>query len=146
MQGLRGLVQREEVSHAAKSFFTDMVFDTFSVDGGRRWADSQSEEEAVNDFVSMLASFGQLFSLRSQFDWRMSCRDDESRFLETADRTTGSHMAYTKTICQVFDATLAKFGDDFRDGFDIVFGDFRSMVIARALVLIMTAIFHGISA
>lgn len=107
-----------------------MVFETFGVGLGGFGRDAEAEEKGDDEFVAAAAGFGEVAAGRGEGDGFVGRGVDEAAFLEALDRLDGGGVGDAEAAGEIGDAGLAGFGDEFGDGFDVIFGRFEVVLAA----------------
>ena len=130
----------EELLHLPQGLRADVVFDAFGVGGGGFLADAEGQQKLVHDLVSAAGRFCETRALTRQLDGSIRFGRHQTVALQPSDRSIGRDVSHPEMGREV-DQPAGSFGvDQIGDGFDVILGEFRSMIIADALVQFLASL------
>jgi hypothetical protein len=141
---LPGLLGVGYLSEAIERFGADMMLDALGIYGGSFLADTDGEQEAIDQIVSFSAVKGESLALGCEFNGAMSFGDDQSLANESLDNAHHGDMTDAEAFSKVRDAAGLPGFDYGRDRFHIVLGRLGGVVFAGSGMGGGRLVLHGV--
>ena len=120
--------------HQPQRLFTDVMFDAFAVDGCGSLADSQSQQELIDDFMSTLGELSKAAAFLGKAHGGIGLCIDVAIPLHSGHSAVDGHVTDGKSFGQIPDSTFSQPLMKLRDGFHVVLRQLGRVIATSSLV------------
>lgn len=110
------------------------MFDAFAVDGCGSLADSQSQQELIDDFMSTLGKLSEAAAFLGKAHGSIGLCIDVAISLHSGHSAVDGHMADGESLGQISDSTFSQPLMKLRDGFHVVLRQLGRVIATSSLV------------